>query len=612
MDARIRSTSPLPTQPQPGVSRRRFLALGLGLSGLSLLAACAPSAPSSPAKPAEPAKPAQAAKPADAAKPAATAAPAVAKPAPEPTPAAKTGVAADAGPIKAPEPNPKRGGTIKIAGFGDPAHFDLDQSPTIVNLWPQAPMYDNLIRFNPLDGGRTIVPDLAEKWEIAPDGSSYTFHLRKGVKFHDGSELTSQDVVATYQRRQNPPEGVVSIRQELYRAVKSIEAPDPHTVRFVMNEPRGYFLEALATGWSVILSKKTLEDNKGDLRRVQNYPGTGPYKYVAFNPRDKWIVEKNPNYWNKEVPYVDRIERISIQESKDRGTAVLTGQVDFADSVSVDTYREALQRPNEVETSTIPVTWAITVTFNTQRPPFNDPRVRRAVHLAISRQDLAKVYELSDNITVGTRWIHRASPLASSIEENLKLPGYRADKSADLAEAKKLMAAAGYENGFKEQLIFLQRGLTGPGIEIYAPAFQDMMKRHLGLESVIKPVETSVYWDQVRVGEYHMTWGAPAGAINDPSDYWGQWFKTNGPQNYAKWSNPKFDEILAKMDRELDLEKRKALAKEGEDLLDQEAPMFMHGWPILARIWRKPVKGINQDIVGSYICLRYDTIWLDQ
>jgi len=80
----------------------------------------------------------------------------------------------------------------------------------------------------------------------------------------------------------------------------------------------------------------------------------------------------------------------------------------------------------------------------------------------------------------------------------------------------------------------------------------------------------------------------------------------------AKWSNPKFDDILAKMDKELDVEKRKALAKEGEDLLDQEAPMFMHGWPTVPRIWRKHVKGINQDIVGSYICLRYDTIWLDK
>jgi peptide/nickel transport system substrate-binding protein len=612
MEARIRSTSPMSSFTRPAISRRRFLAVGVGLSALSLLTACGQAPPAAPAKPAE-SKPAEAPKPtsAPAVQTAPTTAPTTA-PAAKPAESKPAAAAPAGGMLKAPEPNPKRGGTLKIGGFGDPAHFDLDQSPSIVNLWPQSPMYDNLIRFNPIDGGRTIIPDLAEKWEAAPDGSSYTFYLRKGVKFHDGSELTADDVIATYKRRQDPPEGVVSIRQELFRPVKSIEAPDPYTVKFVMSEPRGYFLEALATGWSVILSKKALEANKGDLRRVPDYPGTGPYRFKEFTPRDKWALEKNPDYWNKELPYVDRIERISIPEGKDRGTAVLAGQIDFADTVSVDTYREALQRPNEVEARLIPVTWAITVTFNTQRPPFNDARVRRAVHLAVSRQDLAKVFELSDDINVGTRWIQPASPLASNKDDNLKLPGYRADKAEDIAEAKKLMAAAGFENGFKEPLVFLQRGLTGSAIEIYAPAFQDMLKRHLGLESVIKPVETSVYWDQVRVGEYHMTWGAPAGAINDPSDYWGQWFKTNGPQNYAKWSNQKFDDLLAKLDRELDLEKRKALAKEGEALLDEEQPMFMHGWDNVPRIWRKYVKGVNQDVVGSYICVRYDTIWLDK
>jgi peptide/nickel transport system substrate-binding protein len=610
MEARIQSTSPMSSFTRLAISRRRFMAVGVGLSALSLLTACGQSPPAAPAKPADtkPAAPAATAAP--------TTAPAAAKPAEsKPAEAAKPAAPAaapGAAMVKAPEPSPKRGGTIKIAGFGDPAHFDLDQSPTIVNLWPQAPMYDNLIRFNPIDGGQTIIPDLAEKWEVASDGSSYTFSLRKGVKFHDGSELTAQDVIATYQRRQNPPEGVVSIRQELYRAVKSIEAPDPYTVKFVMSEPRGYFLEALATGWSVILSKKTLDDNKGDLRRVPDYPGTGPYKFGAFNPRDKWVVEKNPDYWNKDVPYVDRIERISIQEAKDRGTAVLTGQVDFADSVSVDTYREALKRPDEVGATQIPVTWAITYTFNCQKPPFNDPRVRKAVHLALSRQDLAKVRELTSEVNVGSRWIHPRHPLASNKDDNLKMPGYRPDKTEDIAEAKKLMAAAGYENGFKEQLVFLQRGLTGPGIEIDAPAFQDMLKRTLGLESVIKPVETSVYWDQVRAGEYHFTSGAPAGAINDPSDYWGQWFKTNGPQNYAKWSNPKFDEILSRLDKEVDLEKRKAIAREGEALLEEEQPMFLHGWDNTPRIWRKYVKGVNQDVIGSYICLRYDTMWLDK
>ncbi len=567
-------------------SRRRFLQVLAGSAGLAAFAAACGRSGAPPLAPGQASESA-----APAAKPAV--------------------VAPNVTLLKAPEPNPKRGGVIKLGGFGDPAHFDLDQSPTLVNLWSQAPMYDNLIRFNPLDGGRSIIPDLAEKWEVSPDGLSYTFHLRKGVKFHDGTPFTSDDVVATFVRRRDPPKGVVSIRQELYRPVEKIEAVDPLTVRFVLSEPRSYFLEALATGWSVVLSKKSLDEHKGDLRRVPDYPGTGPYRYVKFEPREKWVFERNPDYWNPELPYVDRLERISIPVEKDRGTAVLTGQVDFADSVSMDTYLEALKRPNEVDARLNPVTWATTVTFNTQKPPFNDARVRRAVHLAVSRQGLAKVWELSTSVNVGTRWCHPGSVLASPKEEVLKLPGWRAEKEADIAEAKRLMAEAGYGDGFKG-LVFLQRGLTGPGIEIYSPAFLDQIKRHLKLEGVIKPVETSVYWDVVRAGDYHMTHGAPAGAINDPSDYWAQWFKTDGPQNYAKWSNGKFDELLGKVDRELDTDKRRSLVRQAEDLLDQEVPMFLHGWNNLARIWRKHVKGVSHDLVGSYMVLRYDSLWLDK
>ena len=591
------------------ISRRRFLH-GFGLSvGAALLAACssAPAAPSSApasAPTTAPAAPAAAATTAPAAA-APTAAAAVKAPAP-------AGATAPANLLAAAEPNAKKGGVFTIAGPGDPAHFDLDQSPSLVNLWPQSPMYDNLIRFNPLDGGQTIIPDLAEKWEVSPDGLTYTFHLRQGVKFHDGTPFTADDVIATFERRRNPPSGVVSIRQELFKPIDHMDAPDPNTVRFVLSAPRGYFLEALATGWSVIFSKKSLDDNKGDLRRVPNAPGTGAYRYSSYRAGEKWVLERNPDYWNPNVPYVDRMERLIVPDGKDQGTAVLAGRADFADNPTIDTHQEADKRPDQFGTVLHRATWAWTVTFNAQKAPFNDPRVRRAVHLAINRQQLADTYQLAGAIDMGTRWVQPGSPLAMKSDEVLKLPGWRADKDADLAEAKKLLAAAGVGNGLKN-LVILNRGTSGAGLEVWAPAFQDMLKQTLGLESTINPVETSVYWDAVRAGDFHMTILQPAGAINDPSDYWGQWFKTNGPQNYGNWSNAQFDDLLGKVDSELDVDKRRALVRQAEDLLDQECPMFMHGWMSIPRIWNKAVKGVDeQHIQGTYIVVRYDTIWLDR
>ena len=574
------------------LDRRRFVQVFGASFATALLAACSGAAPQTPAAPAATA-PGSAARPGAAATTAPAAAP-----------------ASDM--LAAPEAGAKKGGVFTIAGPGDPAHFDLDQSPSLVNLWPQSPMYDNLIRFNPLDGGQTIIPDLATNWDVSPDGLTYTFHLRQGVKFHDGTPFTAEDVIATYERRRNPPNGVVSIRQELFKPIQKMEAPDPYTVKFILSAPRGYFLEALATGWSVIFSKKSLEQNNGDLRRVPDSPGTGAYRYASYNAGEKWVLERNPDYWNPNVPYVDRMERLVVPDQKDQGTAVVAGRADFADNPSIDTHLEAQKRPNELGTVLHRATWAWTVTFNAQKPPFNDARVRRAVHLAINRQQLSEIYRLAGQVDMGTRWVQPGSPLAARPDDVLKLPGWRAAKDADVAEAKKLMAAAGFPNGIKD-LVILNRGTSGAGLEVWAPAFQDMLKQTLQIETQIKPVETSVYWDSVRGGDFHMTILQPAGAINDPSDYWAQWFKTSGPQNYGNWSNPTFDDLLSKIDAELDPEKRRGLVAQAEDLLDQECPMFMHGWMSIPRIWRTAVKGVDeQHIQGSYLVVRYDTIWLDR
>lgn len=574
------------------LDRRRFVQVFGASFATALLAACSGAAPQAPA-------------------PAATAPGQASQAGAAPT-TAPAAAPASADMIAAAEPGPKKGGVFTIAGPGDPAHFDLDQSPSLVNLWPQSPMYDNLIRFNPLDGGQTIIPDLATKWDVSPDGLTYTFHLRQGVKFHDGTPFTADDVIATFERRRNPPNGVVSIRQELFKPIQKMDAPDPYTVRFILTAPRGYFLEALATGWSVIFSKKSLEQNNGDLRRVPDSPGTGAYKFGSYNAGEKWVLERNPDYWNKNVPYVDRMERLVVPDQKDQGTAVLAGRADFADNPSIDTHLEAQKKTGDVGTVLHRATWAWTVTFNAQKPPFNDARVRRAVHLAINRQSLAETYRLAGQIDMGTRWVQPGSPLASKSDDILKLPGWRANKDADVAEAKKLLAAAGLANGVKD-LVILNRGTSGAGLEVWAPAFQDMLKQTLQMETVIKPVETSVYWDSVRGGDFHMTILQPAGAINDPSDYWAQWFKTNGPQNYGNWSNQAFDDLLAKIDAELDPDKRRSLVAQAEDLLDQECPMFMHGWMSIPRIWRNAVKGVDeQHIQGTYIVVRYDTIWLDR
>jgi len=193
--------------------------------------------------------------------------------------------------IAAPEPNPKRGGVMRYGILNRPPHFDVHQSGTVGNIGTQGCMFDNLIRRDPRDSGKTIIPDLAHSWEIAKDGKTYTFHLRKGVQFHDGAELTSEDVKATFDRIAKPPQGISIPRSVLFGVVSEINARDKYTVEFKLSEPRpvNFMMSAIGSGWNVIVRKKTLEDNHYDLRKVQVYPGTGPFRSVKYTENEVWI-----------------------------------------------------------------------------------------------------------------------------------------------------------------------------------------------------------------------------------------------------------------------------------------------------------------------------------
>src|SRR5262252_2119325 len=348
-----------------------------------------------------------------------------------------------------PDPAAKRGGTLRYGILSAAAHFDVHQSGTVANIGPQSPMYDTLIRRSPKDG-QTIIPDLAQRWDITPDGKKYTFHLRKGVKFHDGAELTSADVKATYDRIARPPKGVVIPRTPLFATVGDIVAVDPYTVEFRMTEarPKAYMLGAFASGWNIIVRKKTLDDNGGNLRQVMNYPGTGPFKHVSRTDKEVWIQERNPNYWNKGLPYLDRLEIYNLAPfSPELGSSFLSGKVDYARIMDPISWRKAKEMPNVTATA-MNQSVIQAYFFNMKRKPFADPRVRRALHLATDRHVLIDVTKDTAPMQVGgfVYPFHEWSTPKAQLEKRL---GYQPDPKAAIQEAKTLMAAAGYAQGIK-------------------------------------------------------------------------------------------------------------------------------------------------------------------
>ena len=177
-----------------------------------------------------------------------------------------------------------------------------------------AGMFDNLIRHDPRDGGKRS----SRIWRTAGRSSKTAkptlSSCAKVCQFHDGAELTAEDVKATFDRIAKPPSGISIPRSILFKAVSEINAKDRYTIEFKLSEPRprAFIMAAIASGWNVIVRKKTLEDNNYNLRKITDYPGTGPFRSVRYVENEVRVVEKNPNYWNKGLPYLDGIEYYNL------------------------------------------------------------------------------------------------------------------------------------------------------------------------------------------------------------------------------------------------------------------------------------------------------------
>jgi len=513
--------------------------------------------------------------------------------------------------LAAPEPNPKHGGVARLGIPNRPPHFDIHQSGTFFNIGAQGCMFDNLIRRDPRDGGKTIIPDLAHSWEIAKDGKSYTFHLRQGVQFHDGAELTADDVKATFDRIVKPPEGISIPRSILFRAVSEITARDKYTVEFKLAEPRpiDFMMSALASGWNVIVRKKTLEDNNYNLRKVVVYPGTGPFRSVRRVENEVWVMEKNPNYWNKGLPYLDGIEFYHVLPfSPEMASAILSNRVDYVLATDPVTFRKAKTMP-EISTDThyqsvVHATW-----INNKKKPLDDPRVRRALNLALDHRVLVEVVKDVAPMIAGG-FIYPFSEFATPKEEFEKRLGHQADPTAAIKEAKGLMAAAGYANGING-LDYMVRDIAI--FKLWSQAIQAMLKDALNVQCNLRTVVESVWFEDAASGHFDLAIGAIVSTLVDPSDYFNAWYGKNGPQNYSFWDNEEFQALSAQIDREVDPAKRLPLIHQAEAIMEQDPPLLPIAWETIHTVWYSYLKGLRpQGAFGVYDMVREDTFWLDK
>ncbi|MFN3351637.1 ABC transporter substrate-binding protein [Pseudorhodoplanes sp.] len=464
---------------------------------------------------------------------------------------------------------PKRGGVLRHVVEGEPANFDCHAAATSFALQVLAPHYSTLLKYDTNDYSK-IVGGLADSWTVSPDRLTYTFKLKPGVKFHDGSELTSADIKATFDRIRNPPEGITSARRGQFSSIDTIETPSADTVVFKLKQVNPAALYMFANPWNCVYSAKKLGEDPNWY--ATNVMGTGPYVFEEYVKGSHWSAKRFDNYFEKGKPYLDGVRAFFIN-GPGVVNALAGGQVDALLFQVAPPDRSRLRSLRGDQVAFHENSFNITnfLTVNVKKPPFNDVRVRRALSLAIDRwggiPSLAKLATLE----FPTIYVPPASPVAYSKEEMEKLPGLGRDMDKQRAEAKKLLAEAGVPN---LKLTLLNRNVRLPWqpLGIY---IMDQW-RQIGIEVDQIPAETPPYFAALTSGNYDVAIDFNNTVSVDPNEVLVK-FLPGSPNNYSGAEDKVLVDLFNKQADMTDPAERKKVVRQFLERLVDESyfiPLF--------------------------------------
>jgi peptide/nickel transport system substrate-binding protein len=506
---------------------------------------------------------------------------------------------------------PKHGGILNSVLTEDPPGLVVHESATISNVWPMSPCYSNLVIFDPfkpLDSAETVIPELAEKWSWQDNYRNLVFFLRRNVKWHDGRSFTAADVKYTFDAVREAPDAAgklrTSPRKDWYANVEVIETPEPHTVIFRLKRPQPSLLLMLASGYSPVLPAHV---PVAELR--QRCVGTGPFRQKEYLRGQLLELERNPSYFVPDRPYLDGIRYTIIRERGTRLAALQAGRLDaFLPLEMTKAMADAAKAsaPSLVITE-VGQNGSDNVVLNHKRPPFDNPAVRRAVNLAMDRNAYVRGVRQNGAVT-GAALMPKPLGFWGLPEPDLRvLPGYR-DPAQDKAEAKRLLAAAGYGPGTPLRVELVTRTLS---IYLDLASFVVDQLRLIGVEATLKQLDTAAWFPALSRRDFQIGANLTAGGFDDPDAYLFENYKCGSPRNYTDYCSEEMDRLIDLQSQELDRAKRYKLVADIQRKLEAEVARPMLGWrkEYFAR-WPHVKNLVPHNALYNYG--RMQEVWLDK
>jgi peptide/nickel transport system substrate-binding protein len=461
---------------------------------------------------------------------------------------------------------------LVVGQIAEPQSLDPQHVSAVNDFRILMNVYDGLVRYR--DGTLEVEPALATDWSISEDGLEYTFNLREGVSFHDGSPLDAEAVVFSFERMidEDHPHHTGTFPLSFYfSAVEAVEAVDDMTVKFTLNEPFAPFLSNLAYPAGLIVSKAAVEEHGEDFDR--NPSGTGAFRFVEWQSNTRVVVERNEDYWDGAAQLEAVIFR-PITDANTRVASMLSGEIDVMVEVPPDnvaTFADGSEF--EVHEQAGPHLWFLIL--NAKEGPFTDVRVRQAVNYAVNKESLVT------DVLQGTATVAAGpTPPAFNWAYNEDLDPYPYDPE----RARELLAEAGIDEG-TELTFYVTEGGSGMLDPVSMGTAIQADLQAVGLDVNIETYEWNTFLSEVNAGlEGKADMAEMAWMTNDPdtlpylalrTEAWPE----EGGFNSGYYSNPEVDEILAEARTSTDQEERAELYKQMQEIVYEDAPwLFVANW----------------------------------
>jgi len=496
---------------------------------------------------------------------------------------------------------PQRGGVLVYGRGGDSVRLDPADITDGESVKVCQNIFNTLVEFD--RGATTVHPALAVSYEVSDDGLEWTFYLRKGVKFHDGTDFTSSDVVFSMKRQMDPEhpyhKGDFAYWGYMYNFITDVEAIDDYTVKFILDRPYAPFLSNMACFPAMIVSEDAMKEM--GVEEFRSHPvGTGPFKFVRWVRGSEIVLERFEDYWNKPYPYLDGVIFKVIPEEGARLMALKTGEIDLMDGVTPDNAPLIESDPNLtlLEAPGLNVGY---VAMNQMVPPFDKLLVRLAVNYAVDKKALVETfYKGRGEVAV--------NPMPSNLWGwNDEIVDYPYDPEL----AKACLAAAGYPDGFDTELWYMPIPRDYfPQPKLIAQAIQIQLAE-VGIRAKLVTYDWATYLEKTEAGEHPMCMLGWMGDNGDPDNFIYVLLDKDAATvgsagNVAFYKSDALHEINIAAQTTTDFKTREALYKHAQVIIHADAP-----WLIVATANR--MLGI-QNYVHDYdlhpvVKGRFEFVW---